>query len=80
MNASEIMQEIETISNLAPKEVAKESCFLLEINFTELTGFHIEAQKYWRLTVNTARTARKLELARGGKGQTSQTKGQRQNT
>ncbi len=46
MNAAEIMQEIETLSNLAPKEVAKESCFLLQINFTNLSGFHIEAQKY----------------------------------
>jgi hypothetical protein len=46
MNAAEIMHEIETLSNLAPEKVAKESCFLLEINFTDLSGFHIEAQKY----------------------------------
>ena len=47
MNATEIMQEIETLSNLAPKIVAEESRFLLGINFTDLSGFHIKAQKYW---------------------------------
>jgi hypothetical protein len=67
MNAAEIMQEIETLSNLSPKEVTKESCFLLKINFTELSWFHIEAQKYWILAVNTAHTARELELARGAR-------------
>ena len=59
------MPEIETVFNLAPKEVAKDSHFLLKINFTDLSGFHIEAQKYWILAVNLARTARELELARG---------------
>jgi hypothetical protein len=67
MNAAEIMQEIETLSNLAPEEVAEESCFLLKINFTDLSRFHIEAQKYWILAVNAARTARDLELARGAR-------------
>ena len=67
MNAAEIMQEIETLSNLAPKEVAKESCFLLEINFTDLSRFHIEAQKYWILAVNAARMAQDLALARGAR-------------
>jgi hypothetical protein len=67
MNAAEIMQEIETLSNLAPKEVANESQFLLKINFTDLSGFHTEAQKNWILAVNAARTARDLELARGAK-------------
>ena len=64
MNAAEIMQEIETLSNLAPKEVIKESFFLLKINFTDLSGFHIKAQKYWILAVNAARMARDLELAK----------------
>jgi hypothetical protein len=61
------MQEIETLSNLAPKEVAKESCFLLKINFTELSGFHIEAQKYWILAGNAAYMARELALAKGAR-------------
>jgi hypothetical protein len=43
MNAAEIMEEIETLSNLAPKEVAKESRFLLKINFTDLSGYHMKA-------------------------------------
>jgi len=63
MKAAEIMQEIETLSNLAPKEVTGH--FLLEMNFTDLSGFHIEAQKYWILAVNG--TARDLELARGAR-------------
>ena len=63
LNVTEIMQEIETFSNLAPEEVAEESYFLLEINFTELSGFHIEVQKYWILAVNAARTAREVKLA-----------------
>ena len=67
MNATEIMQEIETLSNLAPEEVANESRFLLKINFTYLSGFHTEAQKNWILAVNAARTARDLELARGAR-------------
>ena len=57
MSAVEIMHEIETLSNLAPKNVAKDSRFLLEIYFTDLSRFHINTQKYWILAVNTARTA-----------------------
>jgi hypothetical protein len=67
MNAAKIIQEIETLSNLAPKEVAEESRFLLEINFTDLSRFHIEAQKYWILAVNAARMAQDLALARGAR-------------
>ncbi len=67
INATEIKQEIETLSNLAPKEVAKESRFLHEINFTDLSRFHIEAQKYWIFAVNAACTARDLALARGAR-------------
>ena len=80
MNAAEIMQEIETLSNLAPKDVAKESYFLLEINFTELSGFHIEVQKYWILSVNAACTARKLELARGTRAKRAKRARQKVNT
>jgi hypothetical protein len=55
------------LSNFAPKDLAKESRFLLEINFTDLSGFHIEAQKYWILAVNTARMAQDLEFSRGAR-------------
>jgi hypothetical protein len=67
MNAAETMQEIETLSNLAPEEVAEESRFLLKINFTDLSGFHIKAQKYWILAVNAAHMAWDLALARGAR-------------
>jgi hypothetical protein len=50
---------------LAPKDVPKVSRFLLEIDFTELSKFHIETQKYWTLAVNAARTAQELNSARG---------------
>ncbi len=40
------------------------SQWILKINFTDLSGFHIKAQKYWILAVNAARMARDLELAK----------------
>ncbi len=64
-NAEEIMREIESLSSLAPKDVPKVSHFLLEIDFTELSKFHIETQKYWTLVVNVAHTAQELNSARG---------------
>jgi hypothetical protein len=66
-NVEEIMRDIESLSSLAPKDVPKASHFLLKINFTELTKFHIETQKYWTLAVNAARTAQELHLARGAR-------------
>jgi hypothetical protein len=59
------MQKIETLSNLAPEDVPEASRFLLEINFTNLSRFHIKTQKYWTLAVNAARMAQELDLARG---------------
>ncbi len=59
------MQDIESLSSLAPEDVPKASRILLEINFTELTKFHIKTQKYWTLVVNAASTAQELHLARG---------------
>ncbi len=64
-SAEEIMQEIESLSSLALKDVPEASRFLLEINFTELSKFHIETQKYWTLAVTAARTTQELNLARG---------------
>jgi hypothetical protein len=45
-NTADIMQKIEYLSSLAPKDVPKVSHFLLEINFTQLFKFHIKTQKY----------------------------------
>ncbi len=73
-HAAEIMQEIETLSNLASKGVAEERCFLLEINFTDLSGFHIKAQKYWILAVNAAHMAQELKLARGARAKQAKQK------
>jgi hypothetical protein len=64
-NVKEIMWDIESLSSLAPKDVPKASHFLLKINFTKLTKFHIETQKYWTLVVNAVRPAQELHLARG---------------
>ncbi len=44
-SAEKIMREIESLSSLAPEDVPEASRFLLEINFTELSKFHIETQK-----------------------------------
>jgi hypothetical protein len=61
------MREIEYLSSLAPEDVPKVSRFLLEINFTELSKFHIKTQKYWTLAVKVACTAQELHLARGAR-------------
>jgi hypothetical protein len=45
-NTADIMREIEYLSSLASKDVPKVNHFLLEINFTALSKFHIETQKY----------------------------------
>jgi hypothetical protein len=68
------MQDLETLSNVAPKDVPKASHFLLEINFTNLSRFHIKTQKYWTLAVNVARTAQELDLARGARAKQAQQK------
>jgi hypothetical protein len=59
------MREIQYLSSLVPKDEPKVSRFLLEINFTELSKFHIKTQKYWALVVKAACTAQELHLARG---------------
>jgi hypothetical protein len=64
-SAEEIMREIESLSSLAPEDVPEASRFLLKINFTKLSKFHIETQKYWTLVVTAACTAQELNLARG---------------
>ena len=66
-SAEKIMWEIESLSSLAPEDVPEASRFLLEINFTELSKFHIETQKYWTLAMTAACTAQELNLARGAR-------------
>jgi hypothetical protein len=66
-NAEEIVREMEFLSTLAPEDIPKASRFLLEINFTELSTFQIETQKYWILAVTAACTAQELNSARGAR-------------
>jgi hypothetical protein len=56
---------MESLSDLAPKDVPEASRFLLEINFTDLSKFHIETQKYYTLAVHAALAAQDLEQACG---------------
>ena len=59
----EIALELELLSGIALEDVPAESRFLLEINFSELSKSHIEAQKYRILGINTALTAQRSQLA-----------------
>ncbi len=65
--AEELMKKMKSLADLAPEEVPEASRFLLEINFTELLKYHIEAQKYWILAVNPTLAAQNQEQARGAR-------------
>jgi hypothetical protein len=62
-NSEEIMLELKSLAGIAPDDILVESRFLLEINFSELSKFHIESQKYWILAVNAALAAYQCQLA-----------------
>ena len=61
----ELLQHIHSLLEVSPKELPKSSCFLLEINFLELSKPHLETQRYWMLAVDVALKANTLEQARG---------------
>jgi hypothetical protein len=63
--ADKIMQQINVLLDLAPEEVPGDKQFLLKINFSELSSYHLETQKYWTLAVDPALKAKALESARG---------------
>jgi hypothetical protein len=65
--AEELMKEMESLADLALEDVPEASRFLLEINFTELSKYHPETQKYWILAVNAALAAQNREWARGAR-------------
>jgi hypothetical protein len=65
--SQELMKEMESLVGLAPEKVPESSRFLLKINFTELSGNHIETQKYWTLAVNAALVAQNCKQARGAR-------------
>ncbi len=55
---------MEALSDLALEDTPEASRFLLKINFTELSKYHIETQKYWTLAVNATLAAQNHEQAR----------------
>jgi hypothetical protein len=57
------MQQINVLLDLAPEEVPEDSQFMLEINFSELSSYHLETQKYWMLVVDAALKAKALVSA-----------------
>jgi hypothetical protein len=59
------MLELKSLARIAPEDVPAKSQFLLETNFSELSKFHIESQKYWILAVNAALAAKQCQLALG---------------
>jgi hypothetical protein len=65
--SEELMKEMESLADLAPEEVPESSRFLLKINFTELSRYHVETQKYWTLAVNPALVAQNRKQARGAR-------------
>jgi hypothetical protein len=65
--SEKLMKEMESLADLAPEEVPESSKLLLEINFTELSRYHIETQKYWTVAVDAALVAQNREQARGAR-------------
>ncbi len=63
--SGEIMLELKSLAGIGPKDVPADSQFLLEINFRELSKFHIESQKCWILALNAALAAKPCQLALG---------------
>ena len=53
----DIRLTIEELADTAPEEVPKESKFLLEINFGNLTKSHIDNKHYWIIALQAAITA-----------------------
>jgi hypothetical protein len=60
------MKEINVLSDLPPEDVPKASWFLLEINFSKLSNFHLATQKYWMLAVDALK-AKALESVQGAR-------------
>ena len=60
----EVLQEIEKLSEVDPEEVAAESRFLLEMDFSTLARAPVERQSYW---VYAMKAAWKAGKRRAGK-------------
>jgi hypothetical protein len=57
----DLLQEIAKPSKLSPNEVPDNCQFLLKVNFTKLTTFHLETQQHWTLAMNAALAAQQLD-------------------
>ena len=65
--ADELLQHINSLSEVSPEKLPESSRFLLEINFLELFKHHLETQQYWALAVDAALKANALEQAQGAR-------------
>jgi hypothetical protein len=61
----DLLQDIAALSNISPEDIPDNCWFLLEFTFTELTAAHLETQRYWTLTMDSAIAARHQERQRG---------------
>ena len=58
-----LLQHINSLSDVSPEELPDSSPFLLKINFSELSKYHLETQQYWTLALDMALKANALEHA-----------------
>ena len=63
----DIKQTIEELAEMPPEDIPKESKFLLEINYGDLTKSHIESQQYWIIALQAAITAGHRSAAAGSR-------------
>jgi hypothetical protein len=63
----DIRLAIEELAETYPEDIPKESKFLLEINFGNLTKSHIEHQQYWIIALQAAITAGLQSAAEGSR-------------
>ena len=61
--ADELLQPLNSLLDVSPEEPPESSRFLLEINFLELSKYHLETPQYWTLTVDAVLKANVLEQA-----------------
>ncbi len=62
----DIRLTIEELAETPPEEIPKESKFLLEIDFGELTMSHLKNQQYWIIALQAAITVGQRSAAAGG--------------
>jgi hypothetical protein len=66
--ADEILHIINELLEVTPEEIPEDSCFLLEINFSELRKSHLKTETYWTLApMDAVIRAQDLESARGAR-------------